>query len=52
MRRASLSLVLCAVIALAAIAGQASARLNAQLTVYAAASLTDVFPKIDSAQKY
>jgi molybdate transport system substrate-binding protein len=52
MRRASFSLVLCAVTALAAIAGQASARPNAQLTVYAAASLTDVFPKIDSSQKY
>jgi molybdate transport system substrate-binding protein len=33
-------------------AGQASARSNAQITVYAAASLTDVFPKIDSSQKY
>ena len=52
MRRASLALVLCAVIAITAIAGQASARPNAQLTVYAAASLTDVFPKIDSSQKY
>ena len=52
MRRASLPLALCAVIALAAIAGQASARPNAQLTVYAAASLTDVFPKIDSSQRY
>lgn len=52
MRRASLLLVLTAVIALAAIADQASARPNAQLTVYAAASLTDVFPKIDSSQKY
>jgi molybdate transport system substrate-binding protein len=51
MRRASFSLVLCAVTALA-VAGQASARPNAQLTVYAAASLTDVFPKIDSSQKY
>ena len=30
--------------------GQAAAR--AQLTVYAAASLTDVFPKIDPAEKY
>jgi molybdate transport system substrate-binding protein len=52
MRRASLLLVLCAVIALAAIGGQASARPAAQLTVYAAASLTDVFPKIDSSQRY
>ncbi|MFL5950870.1 MAG: molybdate ABC transporter substrate-binding protein, partial [Gaiellaceae bacterium] len=32
--------------------GQASARPSAQLTVYAAASLTDVFPKIDSGQRY
>jgi molybdate transport system substrate-binding protein len=39
-------------IALAAVAGQASARSNAQITVYAAASLTDVFPKIDPAEKY
>ena len=34
------------------VAGRASARSSAQLTVYAAASLTDVFPKIDPAQKY
>jgi molybdate transport system substrate-binding protein len=33
-------------------AGQAAARSNAQITVYAAASLTDVFPKIDPAEKY
>jgi molybdate transport system substrate-binding protein len=39
-------------IALGVIAGQASARPNAQITVYAAASLTDVFPKIDSSQRY
>jgi molybdate transport system substrate-binding protein len=31
---------------------QAFARTNAQITVYAAASLTDVFPKIDAGQKY
>src|SRR6185295_9189589 len=31
---------------------QASARPSAQLTVYAAASLTDVFPKIDPSQRY
>src|SRR6201990_193304 len=37
---------------LALVAGQAFARANAQVTVYAAASLTDVFPKIDAAQKY
>jgi len=39
-------------LALALVAGQAWARSNAQITVYAAASLTDVFPKIDAAQKY
>jgi molybdate transport system substrate-binding protein len=36
----------------AALAARASARSHAQLTVYAAASLTDVFPKIDATQKY
>ena len=48
-----------ALIALAAVAGRASASQRAhgaaraaQLTVYAAASLTDVFPKIDPSQKY
>jgi molybdate transport system substrate-binding protein len=35
-----------------AFAGQASARPHAQITVYAAASLTDVFPKIDPSQRY
>jgi len=39
-------------LAVALVAGQASAKSNAQITVYAAASLTDVFPKIDSAQRY
>jgi molybdate transport system substrate-binding protein len=33
-------------------AGQASAGSSAQITVYAAASLTDVFPKIDPSQRY
>jgi molybdate transport system substrate-binding protein len=47
-----------ALIALAAVAGRASASqrahgaARAQLTVYAASSLTDVFPKIDPSQKY
>ena len=46
-----------AVLALAAlcasaVAAGADARAHAQLTVYAAASLTDVFPRIDSSQKY
>ena len=49
MRRA---FVVAAVVALSLLAGQASARPNAQITVYAAASLTDVFPKIDSRQRY
>jgi molybdate transport system substrate-binding protein len=43
-------LALCFV--LAAVAGRAQARSQAQITVYAAASLTDVFPKIDGAPKY
>jgi len=38
--------------ALGSVAGQASASPNAQITVYAAASLTDVFPKIDRAERY
>ena len=44
------SLALC--IALAAFAGRAEARSQAQITVYAAASLTDVFPQIDGSQRY
>ncbi len=35
-----------------AFSGSASSRATAQITVYAAASLTDVFPKIDSRQKF
>ena len=34
------------------VAGAATAARQSQLTVYAAASLIDVFPKIDSTQKY
>ena len=41
----SLALVTC-------LTGTASARPAAQITVYAAASLTDVFPKLDSGQKF
>ena len=41
----SLALVTC-------LTGTASAGPTAQITVYAAASLTDVFPKIDSGQKF
>ena len=48
----SRAFVVTAVVALSLLAGQASARPNAQITVYAAASLTDVFPKIDSRQRY
>jgi molybdate transport system substrate-binding protein len=39
-------------IAAALLVGSASGSSNAQITVYAAASLTDVFPKIDSTQRY
>jgi molybdate transport system substrate-binding protein len=39
-------------LAVGLLARQASARPRAQLTVYAAASLTDVFPKIDATEKY
>ncbi len=43
---------LTAVVVVAAVAGRASASARSQVTVYAAASLTDVFPKIDSTEKY
>jgi molybdate transport system substrate-binding protein len=49
MRRVALFVVFALAIVLA---GEASARSHAQITVYAAASLTDVFPKIDPSQKY
>jgi molybdate transport system substrate-binding protein len=39
-------------IAAALLVGSASGSSNAQITVYASASLTDVFPKIDSTQRY
>ena len=39
-------------VSLASLAGRAAGAQRAQLTVYAAASLTDVFPKIDPSQKY
>jgi molybdate transport system substrate-binding protein len=39
-------------ISAALLVGSASGSSNAQITVYAAASLTDVFPKIDSTQRY
>jgi molybdate transport system substrate-binding protein len=44
--------VLLAVLALAALGSQARGAGQAQITVYAAASLTDVFPKIDPNQRY
>ena len=44
--------VLALSIALFTLTGVASAQPTAQITVYAAASLTDVFPKIDPRQKY
>jgi len=49
--RASAALLAAAALALAA-ASAAGARHDATITVYAAASLTDVFPKIDSAPRY
>jgi molybdate transport system substrate-binding protein len=39
-------------LATALLTGGTSAAPNTQITVYAAASLTDVFPKIDSSQRY
>src|ERR1700751_3799778 len=47
-----LAAVLVVVVALASVGGRASGAQRAELTVYAAASLTDVFPKIDPAQRY
>jgi len=40
------------VVGLAAASGPVAAAPKAQITVYAAASLTDVFPQIDAGQKY
>jgi molybdate transport system substrate-binding protein len=45
-------LTLVGLLALALVTGTAAAAPRAQLTVYAAASLTDVFPKIDPAERY
>jgi molybdate transport system substrate-binding protein len=47
---ASVALAVC--LTLAALAARAQAAAQAQITVYAAASLTDVFPQIDGTQKY
>jgi molybdate transport system substrate-binding protein len=51
MRRSLIPILILSVV-LASLAGRAAGAQRAQLTVYAAASLTDVFPKIDPAQKY
>jgi molybdate transport system substrate-binding protein len=45
-------LVLVALLAVAASASRAQSAARAQVTVYAAASLTDVFPKIDAGARY
>jgi molybdate transport system substrate-binding protein len=45
-------IVLVTSLALTLVAGRATAASRAQITVYAAASLTDVFPKIDAAPRY
>jgi molybdate transport system substrate-binding protein len=45
-------LVLVALLAVAGSAARAQAAARAQVTVYAAASLTDVFPKIDAGARY
>jgi molybdate transport system substrate-binding protein len=46
------SVTAAAAISAVLLVGSASGSSNAQITVYAAASLTDVFPKIDSSQRY
>jgi molybdate transport system substrate-binding protein len=48
----TLALLLAAVAVLALFAARAHASTKSGLTVYAAASLTDVFPAIDSSEKY
>jgi molybdate transport system substrate-binding protein len=52
MRRFAVPLAAAVAAAAALLAGTAAARPDAQLTVYAAASLTDVLPAIDSAERY
>jgi molybdate transport system substrate-binding protein len=44
--------LLACVVAAVAVVASAQAAVKAQLTVYAAASLTDVFPKIDPGERY
>lgn len=52
MRRFATQLAATVAVAAALLTGTAAARPDAQLTVYAAASLTDVFPAIDKAERY
>jgi molybdate transport system substrate-binding protein len=52
LRGSLLFVVALAALTVAALTARADARARAQLTVYAAASLTDVFPRIDSTQRY
>jgi molybdate transport system substrate-binding protein len=52
MSRQRVLVVVCLVALVPGIAARAEARSRAQITVYAAASLTDVFPQIDSTPKY
>ena len=51
-RTAALAATIAALLALAGAASASSTRSTAGLTVYAAASLTDVFPAIDSSPSY
>jgi molybdate transport system substrate-binding protein len=50
--RSRLLLATAALVVLAAVAARAHAAARAQVTVYAAASLTDVLPRIDPAERY
>jgi molybdate transport system substrate-binding protein len=52
MNRFAARLAAAVALAAAALTGAAAARPNVQLTVYAAASLTDVFPAIDRSERY
>jgi molybdate transport system substrate-binding protein len=50
--RSAIPLAAAVAVALAALAGAAAARPDTQLTIYAAASLTDAFPAIDRSERY
>ena len=52
MSRLRIFVVMLVALVVAGAAARAQARSHAQITVYAAASLTDVFPKIDPSPKY